>query len=290
MKTLLRVLFIVAAIAPLCALAAAEQHPWSGKKVVYFGDSITDPAQVAMFGHSVYWKQLKELYGIEPFVYAVSGYQWDRIYPLVQKMKEELGNLPDAILILLGTNDYNAGVPLGKWHDVTVETVNRNGIAAPAPRRRFVKGMDTFRGRINTVMEYLKRNFTDQQIVLMTPLHRGYATFGETNVQQPESVPNVLGLYIEDYVAVIREAADIWSVPLIDLYRDCGLYPADPAYARYFRDGGENGKDNLHPNGLGHLRIARTVAARLRTLPPGFKDAMPDICGQGNQTGAAAER
>ncbi len=37
-------------------------------------------------------------------------------------------------------------------------------------------------------------------------------------------------------------------------------------------DGGENGKDNLHPNGLGHLRMARTIAARLRSLPPGFKE------------------
>ena len=40
---------------------------------------------------------------------------------------------------------------------------------------------------------------------------------------------------------------------------------------KYFREGGEKGKDNLHPNGLGHLRMARTIAAKLRTLPPDFK-------------------
>lgn len=284
-------LLVAAAVAPLCAYASVEPHPWSGKKVVYFGDSVTDPAQVKSCGHSVYWKYLQELHGIEPHVYAVNGYQWDRIYPLTQKMKEEMGNSPDAILIFLGTNDYNASVPIGEWYDVAEEDVNRNGVSARMPRRRFAKGMKTFRGRINTVMEYLKRNFTDQQIVLMTPLHRGYATFGETNVQPPESVPNALGLYIEDYVAVIREAADVWSVPLIDLYRDSGLYPADPAYAKYFRDGGENGKDNLHPNGLGHLRLAQTIAARLRTLPPGFKEtSVPKICGQDAQTSGVAER
>ena len=90
-------------------------------------------------------------------------------------------------------------------------------------------------------------------------------------MQPSECFPNTLGIYFEEYVHALREAADIWSVPLIDLYRDSGLYPADPAYAKYFRDGGEQGKDNLHPNGLGHLRMARTIAARLRTLPPNFK-------------------
>lgn len=258
------------------SFASTEPHPWSGKKVVYLGDSITDPSQLTRHNHGVYWKYMQELYGIDPYVYAVSGYQWDRIYPMAQKMQAELGNSPDAILILLGTNDYNSGVPLGEWYQIAEEDVNRRGVTIRQPRRIFAKNMGTFRGRINTVMEYLKHNFPDQQIVLMTPLHRGYANFSGANVQPAECFPNVLGLYLEDYVKALREAADIWSVPLIDLYRDSGLYPCDPAYAKYFRDGGKNGKDNLHPNGLGHLRIARTIAARLRSLPPGFKEKQPD--------------
>lgn len=259
-----------ASVAP-CASMAAEQHPWSGKKVVYLGDSITDPAQVERHKHKVYWQYLQELYGIEPHVYAISGYQWDRIYPMSQKMQSEVGGSPDAILILLGTNDYNAGVPLGEWYEEVEEDVNRRGVLIRQPRRHFVKNMGTLRGRINTVMEYLKQNFPDQQIVIMTPLHRGYANFGGSNVQPPESFPNALGLHLEDYVNVLREAADIWGASVIDLYRDSGLLPADPAYAKYFRDGGADGKDNLHPNGLGHLRMAQTIAAALRALPPGFR-------------------
>ena len=262
----------LAAIAWPCVAATPEAHPWSGKKVVYLGDSITDPAQIERHKHKVYWNYLQELYGLEPHVYAISGYQWDRIYPMAQKMRTEMGDTPDAILILLGTNDYNSGVPLGEWFTVAEEDVNRRGVTIRQPRRHFAKNMGTFRGRINTVMEYLKQNFPDQQIVIMTPIHRGYANFGNANVQPPECFPNVLGLYLEDYVNALREAADIWSVPLIDLYRDSGLYPADPAYAKYFREGGEKGKDNLHPNGLGHLRMARTIAAKLRTLPPNFRE------------------
>ena len=263
---------VSAAFGVLSAGAVPEPHPWSGKKVVYLGDSITDPTQITRHGHGVYWKYMQDLYGIEPLVYAVSGYQWDRIYPMAQKMHAEQGDAPDAILILLGTNDYNAGVPLGDWYEVAEEDVNRRGVTIRQPRRKFAKNMGTFRGRINTVMEYLKTNFPSQQIVLMTPLHRGYANFGGSNVQPAEYFPNALGHYLEDYVKALREAADIWSVPLVDLYRDCGLYPSNPAYAGYFRDGGENGKDNLHPNGAGHLRMARTISARLRSLPPGFKE------------------
>ena len=70
---------------------------------------------------------------------------------------------------------------------------------------------------------------------------------------------------------VLREAADIWSVPLIDLYRDCGLLPEDSAYAKYFCSGGERGKDKLHPCKLGHLRMSSVIAAGLRALPPDFK-------------------
>ena len=270
-------LAFAASVLAMCALpgrasAAPEAHPWSGKKVVYLGDSITTPTQIERHKHDVYWKYLQDLYGIEAHVYAVSGYQWDNIYPMTQKMHAEMGDTPDAILIFLGTNDFNAGVPLGSWYEVAEEDVVRRGVTIRQPRRRFAKNNGTFRGRINVEMEYLKRNFPNQQIVIMTPIHRGYANFGGSNVQPPESFPNVLGLYVEDYIQVLREAADIWSVPLIDLYRDSGLFPDDPAYARYFRDGGAEGKDNLHPNGAGHLRLARTIAARLRALPPGFKE------------------
>lgn len=263
------------ALAALVALTAgavsAADHPWNGKKVAYLGDSITDPTQTNRHSQAVYWQYLERDCGIEPHVYAVSGYQWLQIHPMAQRMKEEMGDSVDAILILLGTNDYMAGVPLGEWYETGEEEVNLRGVTMLHPRRKFRKTTGTFRGRINIVMEYLKENFPDQQIVLMTPLHRGYANFGGSNVQPPESVPNVRGLYVESYVQVLREAADIWSCPLIDLYRESGLFPTDPAFAPYFRDGGTEGKDNLHPNSRGHERMAKVIAAKLRALPPDFK-------------------
>lgn len=265
------VLLLFAAVCCVSGISAAGIDDWKGKKVAFLGDSITDPAQTNSSGRVVYWQYLQREVGIEPHVYAVSGYQWDRIYPMSKKMQMEMGTSVDAILILLGTNDYNAGIPLGEWYDETEEDVIRRGNTVRSPRRIIRKNMGTFRGRINTVMEYLKASFPDQQIVLITPPHRGYANFGGSNVQPEESYPNHLGNYFEEYVEAIREAADIWSVPLIDLYRESGLLPTDAAYAKFFRDGGPQGKDSLHPNSEGHRRMAKVIAARLAALPPDFK-------------------
>lgn len=54
------------------------QHPWQGKKVGYIGDSITDPN---CYGDNIkkYWDFLKEWLGITPFVYGISGRQWDDV-------------------------------------------------------------------------------------------------------------------------------------------------------------------------------------------------------------------
>ena len=249
---------------------------WAGKKVAFLGDSITTERQWIDLKQRIFWQYLAEDLGLEPHPYAVSGYQWDRVYKAAQKLKDEMGGDVDAILIFAGTNDYMNGIPLGEWYDEVNEDVVLKGKNLNLPRRHFKKDMNTFKGRINTVMDFLKTNFPDQQIVIMTPIHRGYAHLGGTNIQPEESFPNALGHRFEEYIAALREAADIWSVPLIDLYREGGLYPMNASYAKYFRRGGpasaENPHpDNLHPNSEGHRRLAKVIAARLLTMPPDFK-------------------
>ena len=264
-----RLVFLAAVSAISLAVGAAT--PWTGKKVAFLGDSIADPAQTNR-PQRIYWQYLAENLGLEPHVYAVSGYQWDRVYKAAQKMKQEMGGDVDAIFIFAGTNDYMSSIPLGEWYDVAEEEVFLKGKTLKLPRRRFSRDMKTFRGRVNTVMDFLKTNFPDQQIAIMTPLHRGHYDLGDKNVQPEETVPNALGRHLEDYVAVLREAADIWSVPVIDLYRESGLFPMNDAYAKCFRYAGPNVWDKLHPNTEGHRRIAKTIAARLMTMPTDFKE------------------
>ena len=88
-------------------------HPWAGKRVAYLGDSITDPKVKA--AKKKYWEWLEEWLGITPWVYAISGRQWNDIPRQAQQLHEEHGDNVDAILIFIGTNDFNDSVPIGEW-------------------------------------------------------------------------------------------------------------------------------------------------------------------------------
>ena len=256
-------LAVAAALSGCAAFRSGDSAAanWRGRTVAFLGDSITDPRQK----NAIYWQYLQETMGIDAHVYAVSGYRWGHMPKMAEKMKAQDGDAVDAILIFTGTNDYNGNVPLGAWWSVTNETANYNGKMLTQPRRYPDFSETTVRGRINATMRYLKSNWPDAQIVLMTPLHRAFAEFGEKNVQPPESFPNRGGTYLETYVQVIREAADIWSVPLVDLYRDSGLLPTEPSFAKCFRENG--GKDLLHPNSEGHRRLAELIRLKLLALP-----------------------
>ena len=101
-------------------------------------------------------------------------------------------------------------------------------------------------------MMQLRVYFPDKQIVLLTPIHRGYAAFSDTNIQPDESWQNICGEYFSAYVAV----------PVIDLNSVSGLDPI--AQPEYFHD---EHTDLLHPNSRGQERIARTLVCQLAALP-----------------------
>ena len=117
------------------------RHPWQGKRVGYLGDSITDPN---CYGDKIkkYWDFLQEWLGITPYVYGISGRQWNDVPRQAEKLKQEHGGEVDAILILMGTNDFNDGVPIGEWFTETEEQVMTTAKELAA------KGMKIFRAGI----------------------------------------------------------------------------------------------------------------------------------------------
>lgn len=122
----------------------------------------------------------------------------------------------------------------------------------------------SFRGRINIALDSLKRTFPEKQIVLLTPIHRSGFYANEKNWQVPEDYTNRCGEYLDAYVDAVKEAGQVWAVPVIDLGALCGLYPMMDEYAHYFHNAET---DRLHPNNAGHKRMASTLMYQLLTIP-----------------------
>ena len=254
--------------APKVQLTTSEKtqnSQWQGKRVAFLGDSMTDTRRIGTT--CVYWEYLSELLGIEPVVYGISGNQWDGIYRQAMKLKEQKGTDVDAILIFAGTNDFNHGIPMGEFFTETTKQTNFNGTTVTRKYRTPNLNDSTFCGRINKAMSYLKNKYPRQQIVIMTPIHRGYAKFSDKNVQPDENYANDKGLFIDVYIDALKQAASYWAVPLIDLYSISGLYPLADAQAQYFHN---NETDRLHPNATGDYRLAKTIQYQLLALPSGF--------------------
>ena len=249
-------------------------HPWQGAVVAYLGDSITDPGE-RPDGHDWtgrddwhYWGCLQQWLGIRPLVYGVSGNKWSDIPRQVSELKAEHGDDFDAITIFMGTNDYISDTPLGEWYNYARDSVVM-ALGYPATvydvmRRTYAMDPETLKGRINIAMSLLKETYPEKQIVVFTPIHRAYATFSSQNIQPDESYPNRLGIYFGDYVDAIKETANVWGVPVIDLNSACGLNPMSEAQVPYFC---KPDTDRLHPNAKGHVRIAKTLFYQLLTLP-----------------------
>ena len=244
-------------------------HPWKGKRVAYFGDSITDPRNKA--SKTKYWGFLQQWLDITPYVYGVSGRQWNDIPRQANLLKQEHGDDFDAILILMGTNDYNNAVPRGQWFDESVENVEYgHGYAKRMEsrvRRIPNKAADTYRGRINTALDTLKKMFPTKQIVLLTPIHRAGFYANEKNWQCTEDYMNRCGEFLDGYVDDVKRAANIWAMPVIDLNASSGLFPMVEEHGQYFN---RADTDRLHPNDKGHERMAKTLMYQLLALPCTF--------------------
>lgn len=239
---------------------------WEGKRVAYLGDSITDARQIGTT-NDVFWHMLENILGTRSYVYGISGHRMNQIVGQGERLMKDHGQDVDAIIVFIGTNDFNGNVPMGEWFDYSYDIVNRNGVDTAVRCRTMNMDGATFKGRSNITMQWLKTNYPDKQIILLTPIHRGFARFSDKNVQPPEDHANALGLFIDDYVQAVKEIANVWAVPVIDLNSISGLYPLVDEQAPYFRNAET---DRLHPNTPGHVRMAYSIAYQLLAYPASF--------------------
>jgi lysophospholipase L1-like esterase len=136
----------------------------------------------------------------------------------------------DLVVVFGGTNDYGHGdAPIGAFED---------------------RDPSTFYGGCHFLMKGLIEKYPEATIVIMTPLHRAVE----------ERVRNGETLYLKKYVEIIKEVAEYYSLPVIDLWAISGIQPkVDVIKAKYCPDG-------LHPNDAGHVLVAERIGNFLERL------------------------
>ena len=235
------------------------------KNVLVLGDSISDKCHVGC--QTNYWGFLAERYGFKPYVYAINGQQMCHIPGQAKACKKDHPDEKiDVVLVFAGTNDYNAGVPLGEWYSLTNEVVNADGSMVSRKRRLF-RFDGTFRGRVNSAISSVRETFPEAWIVILTPIHRGFAAFGSGNVQPDESYTNSIGLFLDAYIDALKEAGNVWAVKVVDLHAVSGIFPNSPTQKSWLANPPH---DCLHPSTKGHKRMAEAIA---REIGPYFEPA-----------------
>lgn len=218
-----------------------------GLKINFLGDSITEGVG-ASSDQTVYHAVLKREAGLkEARNYGISGTRFAIQKGTPERPKddyvdvnsfcerfESMDDDADAVVVFGGTNDYGHGdAPIGCFEDRTP---------------------DTFYGACHYLFSGLVRKYLGKPIVIMTPLHRS----GE-ELRTGSQKTSEFGT-LKEYVNVIREVAEYYSLPVLDLFLISGLQPAIPEIMETYLP------DGLHPNDNGNAVIAHKLKRFLESL------------------------
>lgn len=217
-----------------------------GLRINFLGDSITEGVGASSketVYHAVLAREagLAEAnnYGISTTRFAIQKGTEKRPkddYVDVNSFCERFDKMGDADVVVVfgGTNDYGHGdAPIGTFKDRTP---------------------DTFYGACHYLFSGLIKKYLGKPIVIMTPLHR----VDEMKIPDVK-MPGDYGS-LKDYTNVIREVAEYYSLPVLDLFATSGLQPEiKEIRENYIPDG-------LHPNDKGNAVIAHKLRLFLENL------------------------
>ncbi len=213
-----------------------------GLKVNFLGDSITE-GHGASDASKCYVSLMSSKYGVIARNYGIGGTriaiqekpsEWaihDRYFG---SRVDEMDKDADVIMVFGGTNDFGHGdAPIGEPDDRMEET---------------------FYGALHCLYTKLIEKYPTSKIVIITPLHR-------LNEDSPygDNKPIEYGT-LKRYVDIIREVAEYYSLPVLDLYANSGIQPRVPIMQQMYMP------DGLHPNDAGYEILADEIAAYLKRI------------------------
>lgn len=205
-------------------------NPMATRKMTFFGDSIT------WSYNKIKWSNLAaQSLGSTATINGVAGSTYSKADGRTDSAVERVADIKDQGLVVVwfGVNDFHYGRPLGEFNNGDVSTVY---------------------GAVDNVLDTLISNNVTAKIMVMTPMkNHGYKT-------SPDSfTKNSVGLYQIDYVNAIKQVADKYSLPVLDMYAESGIAAFNDTQAsQYLMDG-------LHPNQAGEYRVAKRVVDFVRS-------------------------
>lgn len=136
----------------------------------------------------------------------------------------------DIIVVFGGTNDYGHGdAPFGTFED---------------------RSPDTYCGALHYLMSNMIKKFPKSEIVFVTPLHRA----------DGNNINSSNGLTLKPYADMIKQTAEYYSLPVLDLYANSGICPEIQEQNELYT------VDGLHPNDFGYERVAKKLKTFLELL------------------------
>lgn len=208
-------------------IGIAQKLRFKGKKANFIGDSIT-------YGYgnvTPYHQYLKDMNGLSVVRnYGISG---SRIATTSDRSDEiskryiNMDNDADLICVYAGINDFYGSVPIGTNTDNTT---------------------NTFKGALNVLFNGLIEKYQSGIIFAVTPM-------------KVKNLWNGGGIHLSEYRKAIIEIADIFSIPVLDLYSCSNISVKNETQLNHYT------QDGLHPNDLGHKeRLAPKFSSFIESL------------------------
>lgn len=206
-----------------------------GKKINFLGDSITEGSGTSCEA-ARFTCVLKEIAGLSEIRnYGIGGTRIARqlVCPDTTDFCARFSGMEDdadAVVVFGGTNDYGHGdAPFGELTDRTPQT---------------------FCGAVHYLFRGLVEKYPTKPIIIITPMHRIH-DYKPNNSNQK---------VLKDYVDVIRETAEMYSLPVLDLFASFGICPDISEQREAFCP------DGLHPNDAGNRVLAEKLKKFLETI------------------------
>ena len=206
-----------------------------GLKINFLGDSITEGAGSSDGEKTCFVALMGSKYGAVCRNYGIGGTRIARkTTPSEIAIHDkdycgryaEMDDDADMIFVFGGTNDFDHGdAPIGR----------------PTDRTPY-----TFYGALHTLFTGLINKYPTSKICVITPLHRLVEENGNGK--------------LIDFVKTVRQVAEFYSLPVLDLYANLGINPQVPVMQETYMP------DGLHPNDKGYEVIAEKVAAFIRAM------------------------